>query len=36
MRLDLCSITQGERRTWSYFSQAFGIMADIDLGIHMS
>jgi len=32
MRLDLCSVTQGGRRTWSYFSQSFGFMADIDLG----
>lgn len=37
MQLDLCSVTQGETRTWSYFSQAFGLMADLDLGrIHLS
>jgi hypothetical protein len=35
MRLDLCSVTQGGRRTWSYFSQSFGFMADIDLGMRI-
>ncbi|OAX82981.1 hypothetical protein ACJ72_02661 [Emergomyces africanus] len=30
--LDLVSITQGDRRTLSFLSQAFGIVADSDLG----
>ena len=30
--LDLVSITQGDRRTISFLSQAFGVVADVDLG----
>ena len=30
--LDLASVTQGEKRTLSFLSQAFGIVADVDLG----
>ena len=30
--LDLASITQGNKRTLSFLSQAFGIVADVDLG----
>lgn len=30
--LDLCSVTQNGKRTYSFLSQAFGLMADIDLG----
>jgi hypothetical protein len=33
MNIDLCSVTQGNTRTWSYFSQALGLMADLDLGV---
>ncbi|KAL7007278.1 sphinganine kinase lcb4 [Cystobasidiomycetes sp. EMM_F5] len=29
---DICSITQGERRSFSILSQAYGLMADVDLG----
>ena len=32
MALDLVSITQGDRRTLSFLSQAVGIVADVDLG----
>ena len=32
MPLDLASITQGDRRTLSFLSQAFGIVAESDLG----
>jgi sphingosine kinase len=32
MPLDLFSITQGDKRNFSYMSQAIGLMADLDLG----
>lgn len=32
MPLDVCSVTQGDRRTYSFISQAYGLMADVDLG----
>lgn len=32
MKLDLFSLTQGDRRTFSFMSQAIGLMADLDLG----
>lgn len=32
MKLDICSIIQGEKRSFSFLSQAIGLMADIDLG----
>jgi sphingosine kinase len=32
MKLDLCSVQQGENRIISFMSQAIGMMADIDLG----
>ncbi|KAF8509268.1 ATP-NAD kinase-like domain-containing protein [Gautieria morchelliformis] len=32
MKLDLCSVQQGEHRIISFMSQAIGMMADIDLG----
>lgn len=30
--LDICSITQGDERYFSFLSQAYGLMADVDLG----
>ncbi|KAJ6610464.1 ATP-NAD kinase-like domain-containing protein [Mycena sp. CBHHK59/15] len=30
--LDICSVTQGDRRGYSFLSQAFGLMADLDMG----
>ncbi|KAJ7507087.1 ATP-NAD kinase-like domain-containing protein [Mycena galericulata] len=30
--LDVCSITQGNTRIYSFLSQAFGLMADLDMG----
>lgn len=30
--LDLVSVTQGEKRTLSFLSQSFGVVADVDLG----
>lgn len=32
MRVDLCSVTQDNTRTFSYMSQAVGLMADLDVG----
>lgn len=32
MPFDLCSISQGKNLYWAFLSQAFGVMADIDLG----
>lgn len=32
MPLDLCSITQGSQISFSFLTQAFGLMADLDLG----
>lgn len=32
MDLDVCSVTQGDKRVWSFFSQSLGLMADLDLG----
>jgi len=31
-KIDLCSITQGERRSLSFLAQALGLMADLDFG----
>ncbi|KAJ7291061.1 ATP-NAD kinase-like domain-containing protein [Mycena rebaudengoi] len=30
--LDICSVSQGDRRIYSFLSQAFGLMADLDMG----
>ncbi|KAL8277239.1 hypothetical protein RQP46_010308 [Phenoliferia psychrophenolica] len=30
--LDICTVKQGERTTYSFLSQAFGLVADLDLG----
>lgn len=30
--LDLCSVTHGDRRMFSFLSQAFGLAADLDIG----
>ena len=32
MKQDILSITQGEKRIFSYMSQTLGLMADLDLG----
>ncbi|CCM02385.1 uncharacterized protein FIBRA_04481 [Fibroporia radiculosa] len=32
MRIDLCSVTQGEKKTLSFISQCVGMLADVDLG----
>lgn len=32
MKIDLCTITQGKERYYSFLSQAYGVMADVDLG----
>ncbi|KAF7366814.1 DAGKc domain-containing protein [Mycena sanguinolenta] len=32
MPLDICSVTQGSTRMYSFLSQAFGLMADLDMG----
>lgn len=32
MKLDICSVTIGDKRVFSYFSVALGLMADLDLG----
>lgn len=32
MKLDICSVQQGQTRVMSFMSQAIGLMADIDLG----
>jgi hypothetical protein len=31
-KIDLCSVTQGERRSLSFLAQALGLMADLDFG----
>lgn len=31
LKIDLCSMTQGDTRTWSFLSQAFAQIADVDL-----
>ncbi|KAJ7868490.1 ATP-NAD kinase-like domain-containing protein [Mycena leptocephala] len=30
--LDICSVTQGDTRIYSFLSQAFGLLADLDMG----
>jgi sphingosine kinase len=32
LAFDICSVTQNGKKTWSYFSQCVGLMADLDLG----
>lgn len=32
MKVDVCSLVQGEKQSLSYMSQAVGLMADLDLG----
>ena len=32
MKVDLFSVTQGEKRSVSFMSQAVGLMADLDIG----
>ena len=32
MKQDICSVTIGDKRVFSYFSVALGLMADLDLG----
>lgn len=32
MKQDICSMTLGDKRIFSYFSVALGLMADLDLG----
>ncbi|KAF7329576.1 DAGKc domain-containing protein [Mycena kentingensis (nom. inval.)] len=32
MPLDICSVSQGSTRRFSFLSQAFGLMADLDMG----
>lgn len=32
MRIDLCSVTQKDKRTFSFMSQMTGLMADVDIG----
>ncbi|KAF8334184.1 ATP-NAD kinase-like domain-containing protein [Cantharellus anzutake] len=32
MHLDMCSVTQGTKRSWSFFTQAAGLMSDLDVG----
>ncbi|CAG8595267.1 22507_t:CDS:2 [Dentiscutata erythropus] len=32
MKIDMCSITQGDKRYFSFMSQTFGVIADCDLG----
>lgn len=32
MKVDLFSMTQGEKRSVSFMSQALGLMADLDIG----
>lgn len=32
MPVDLCSVTQGQTRTFSFVLQSFGLIADVDLG----
>jgi sphingosine kinase len=36
MELDICSVTQNGKRTWSFFSQCVGLMADADLGVFLN
>lgn len=32
MKLDISSVTLGDKRIFSYMSQAMGLMADLDVG----
>lgn len=32
MALDICTVSQGDRITYSFLSQAFGLIADLDIG----
>lgn len=32
MNIDVCSVTQNDKRVLSYLSQAIGLMAELDLG----
>ena len=32
MEIDVCSVSQGDKRVFSTLSQALGLMADLDLG----
>ena len=32
MQIDVCSVSQGDKRIFSTLSQALGLMADLDLG----
>jgi sphingosine kinase len=32
MNVDLCSVTQKDKRVLSFLSQAIGLMAELDLG----
>ena len=32
MNVDVCSVTQGDRRYFSFMTQAIGLMAELDLG----
>ena len=32
MRMDVCSISQGDKRVFSTLAQALGLLADVDLG----
>lgn len=32
MPIDICSVTQKDKRVLSFLSQAIGLMADLDLG----
>lgn len=32
MQIDVCSVSQGDKRVFSTLSQALGLMADLDLG----
>lgn len=32
MKQDICSLTIGEKRIFTFMTQALGLMADLDLG----
>jgi hypothetical protein len=32
MKVDIFSMTQGDKRVFTYMSQALGLMADLDIG----
>ena len=32
MQIDVCSVSQGDKRVFSTLTQALGLMADLDLG----